>query len=78
MGLFLIERYERSMKDILPQNFFQFMKKLFQKDRPTMGIKILRWAFALSMSVVLVLVATCFAFWTLAYAYEVSEALWLV
>ena len=54
------------------------MKKLFQKDRPTMGIKILRWAFALSMSVVLVLVATCFAFWTLAYAYEVSEALWPV
>lgn len=78
MGLFLIERYERSMKDILPQNFFQFMGKLFQKERPTMEIKILRWAFALSMSVVLVLVATCFAFWTLAYAYEVSEALWLV
>lgn len=66
------------MKDILPQNFFQFMGKLFQKERPTMEIKILRWAFALSMSVVLVLVATCFAFWTLAYAYEVSEALWLV
>lgn len=78
MGLFLIERYERSMKNILPQNFFQFMGKLFQKERPTMEIKILRWAFALSMSVVLVLVATCFAFWTLAYAYEVSEALWLV
>nr|DAG14489.1 MAG TPA: hypothetical protein [Caudoviricetes sp.] len=78
MGLFLIERYERSIKDILPQNFFQFMGKLFQKERPTMEIKILRWAFALSMSVVLVLVATCFAFWTLAYAYEVSEALWLV
>lgn len=54
------------------------MGKLFQKERPTMEIKILRWAFALSMSVVLVLVATCFAFWTLAYAYEVSEALWLV
>ena len=78
MGLFLIERYERSIKDILPQNFFQFMGKLFQKERPTMEIKILRWAFALAMSVVLVLVATCFAFWTLAYAYEVSEALWLV
>lgn len=78
MGLFLIERYERSIKDILPQNFFQFMGKLFQKERPTMEIKILRWAFALSMSVVLVLVATCFAFWTLAYAYEVSEAPWLV
>lgn len=78
MGLFLIEKYERSIKDILPQNFFQFMGKLFQKERPTMEIKILRWAFALSMSVVLVLVATCFAFWTLAYAYEVSEALWLV
>jgi hypothetical protein len=78
VGLFLIERYERSIKDILPQNFFQFMGKLFQKERPTMEIKILRWAFALSMSVVLVLVATCFAFWTLAYAYEVSEALWLV
>lgn len=78
MGLFSIERYERSIKDILPQNFFQFMGKLFQKERPTMEIKILRWAFALSMSVVLVLVATCFAFWTLAYAYEVSEALWLV
>ena len=74
----MIERYERSIKDILPQNFFQFMGKLFQKERPTMEIKILRWAFALSMSVVLVLVATCFAFWTLAYAYEVSEALWLV
>lgn len=66
------------MKDILPQNFYRLMEKLFQKDRPTMEIKILRWAFALSMSVVLVLVATCFAFWTLAYAYEVSEALWLV
>ena len=78
MGLFLIESYEGSIKDILPQNFFQFMGKLFQKERPTMEIKILRWAFALSMSVVLVLVATCFAFWTLAYAYEVSEALWLV
>ena len=60
MGLFLIERYERSMKDILPQNFYRLMEKLFQKDRPTMEIKILLRAFALGLSQILLVCATAF------------------
>lgn len=75
MGLFLIERYERSIKDILPQNFFQFMEKLFQKDRPTMEIKILRWAFALGLSQIMLVCATAFTAWGLGYIVGVLGAL---
>ena len=78
MGLFLIERYEKSIKDILPQNFFQFMGKLFQKERPTMEIKILLRAFALGLSQILLVCATAFTAWGLNYVVGVLGALWPV
>lgn len=78
MGLFLIERYERSMEDILPQNFYRLMEKLFQKDRPTMEIKILLRAFALGLSQILLVCATAFTAWGLNYVVGVLGALWPV
>ena len=54
------------------------MEKLFQKDRPTMEIKILRWAFALGLSQILLVCATAFTAWGLNYVVGVLGALWPV
>ena len=54
------------------------MEKLFKKDRPTMEIKILRWALALGLSQTLLVCAITFTAWGLNYVVGVLGALWPV